>query len=175
MKTYEKIANGFHKITNVFAWIGTIALFIMMALTFFDVIGRYVFNSPIIGAQDIIEQLMVILVFGVLGQVTIDRIHIRADVLNPVLSVRNYCIVSATSFTIAAIPAALMAWQTGIQAWTHVLNLNLGTGVILMPLAPFYVFACLGLIVLFIEMVFDISRYIVEARTGTMPPEAISK
>ena len=175
MRLFQKIANVVHRISNVFAWIGTAALFIMMALTFFDVVGRYVFNSPIIGAMDIIEQLMVVLVFTVLGQVTINRIHIRADVLNPVLSVRNYCIISAISFGIAATAVALMAWQTGIEASKYVLNLSLTTGVILMPIAPFYVLTSLGLTLLFLEMVFDIARYLMEAKGTALPKEVIER
>ena len=175
MKLFQKIANAVHKISNVFAWVGTVALFFMMLLTFIDVLGRYIFNKPVIGAQDVVEQLMVVLVFTVLGQVTIDRIHIRADVLNPVLSVRNYCIISAISFGIAAAVVILMAWQTGIQAWKHVLNLNLVTGVISMPLAPFYVITSLGLALCFLEMAFDIAKYLVESKGTALPKEVIER
>ncbi len=175
MKVFQKIANAIHKISNVFAWMGAVAMFVMMALTFFDVLGRYIFNSPIIGAQDVVEQLMVVLVFGVLAQATIERVHIRADVLNPVLSVRNYCIMSAIGFIIAAIPVAFMAWQTGVQAWKTVLNLNLTTPVLPLPIAPFYLITALGLTLLFMEMIFDIVRYFNEAMTGKVPPEVMAK
>ena len=175
MKKFQKVANAVHRISNVFSWIAAIALFVMMALTFFDVGGRYIFNAPIIGAQDVIEQMMVVVVFCVLGQVTIDRIHIRADVLNPVLTLRHYCIISAIGFFIAAVTVAFMAWQTTIEAWKTVMNLNITTAVIRLPIAPFYSIAALGLILLFIEMVFDIAKYILEAKTASWPREAIEK
>ena len=39
-------------------------LFAMMALTFVDVIGRYVVNSPLLGAYELTEVLLALVVFG---------------------------------------------------------------------------------------------------------------
>lgn len=53
-----------------------IFLFLMMAFTFSDVIGRYFFNSPITGATEIISFLLGLTIFSALPLVTRNRSHI---------------------------------------------------------------------------------------------------
>jgi TRAP-type C4-dicarboxylate transport system permease small subunit len=166
MKIVRIFIGAIHRISYIFSWLGAFALLVMMLLTFFDVLGRYVFRSPIIGAMDVSEQLMVVVVFCVLGQVTLDRTHIRADVLDPLLSKRNYSMLGAVSFLISAFAVFFMALQTTKEAWKTVLNLNLTTHTISLPIAPFYALAALGLILLFFEILFDIGRHISEARVA---------
>lgn len=166
MKYFQAISKTIHRLSYIFSWLGSFALLVMMLLTFFDVIGRYAFKAPIIGALDISEQLMVVVVFCVLGQVTLDRSHIRADVLDPILSTRNYSILGAVCFFISAFPAFFMALQTSKEAWKTAFNLQITTQTISLPIAPFYVLAALGLILLFLEILFDIGRYISQARAA---------
>lgn len=166
MKYLQVFIKTVHRLSYIFSWFGAVALFVMMVLTFFDVLGRYVFRSPIIGVMDVSEQLMVVVVFCVLGQVTLDRAHIRADVLDPVLSNRNYSIMGAICFLISAFPVFFMALRTSKEAWKTALNLNMTTPTVSIPIAPFYILAALGLILLFLEILFDISRYISEARAA---------
>ncbi len=47
--------------------LGCVALFAMMGLTVVDVVGRYAFNSPILGAFEITSFLVAILVYSFLG------------------------------------------------------------------------------------------------------------
>ncbi|MBT3991926.1 MAG: TRAP transporter small permease [Rhodospirillaceae bacterium] len=51
-------------------------LFLMLAITFFDVIGRYFLNAPITGAHEIIAFLLGLTIFTALPLVTLDRGHI---------------------------------------------------------------------------------------------------
>lgn len=164
MRQYQVVLRAFHRISNFFTWIATGALFAMMLLTAADVAGRYLFKHPILGAQDLVEQFMVVLVFCVLGQVTIDRTHIRADLLNARLSRRGQAIANAYGFVIVFVTAVIMAWRASIEAAGYVTNLRLVTATIKVPVAPFYVFAALGLILLSFEALFDTISYIVEAK-----------
>ncbi len=51
-------------------------LFLMLAITFFDVLGRYFLNEPITGAHEIIAFLLGLTIFTALPLVTKDRGHI---------------------------------------------------------------------------------------------------
>jgi TRAP-type transport system small permease protein len=51
-------------------------LFLMLAITFADVIGRYALNAPITGAHEIIAFLLGLTIFTALPLVTMDRGHI---------------------------------------------------------------------------------------------------
>ena len=57
-------------------------MFAMMALTFVDVVARYVFNSPLGATFEIIEFMMGVLIFSSLPLITLDRAHITVSLLD---------------------------------------------------------------------------------------------
>jgi TRAP-type transport system small permease protein len=68
-------------ISKVLMGFSAIFLFLMMAFTFSDVIGRYFFNSPITGATEIISFLLGLTVFSAFPLVTLNRSHITVGLL----------------------------------------------------------------------------------------------
>ncbi len=60
-------------------WVLVWGFLIMVALTFFDVLGRKFFNAPIYGAHDMTEHLMAIVVFAGLPLVTFSKQHLTVD------------------------------------------------------------------------------------------------
>jgi len=56
-----------------------ILLFIMMMLTFVDVIGRYVFTAPIFGAAEMIQFLLAMTIFGGLCLINARDEHITVE------------------------------------------------------------------------------------------------
>jgi len=54
----------------------------MVVLTFVDVLGRRLFNTPVFGANDITEHLMAIIVFAGLPLLTARRGHLSIDLLD---------------------------------------------------------------------------------------------
>ena len=54
----------------------------MVALTFADVIGRRLFNTPVFGANDITEHLMAVIIFAGLPLLTAQRGHLSIDLLD---------------------------------------------------------------------------------------------
>jgi TRAP-type C4-dicarboxylate transport system permease small subunit len=75
----------FKSIERILAVLAGIALFIMMALTFVDVIGRYGFNKSIFGSSEMIEVLMVIVIFAGVAFVTASDKHIKVDIFAPII------------------------------------------------------------------------------------------
>ena len=60
-----------------------LALLVMMVLTFADVIGRYGFNKSIFGTAEIIEYLMVVVVFAGIAFITAGDEHIKVELFEP--------------------------------------------------------------------------------------------
>lgn len=58
-----------------------IFLFVMMALTAADVIGRYVLNAPISGAFEVVQYLMAIVVFAALPVTTAADNHLSVSLI----------------------------------------------------------------------------------------------
>lgn len=73
----------FKSIERVLAILAGIALFCMMILTFVDVVGRYGFNKSIFGTSEMIELLMVIVIFAGVAFVTSSDKHIKVDIFAP--------------------------------------------------------------------------------------------
>lgn len=87
-------------------------------LTFVDVTGRYAFNNPIIGAQEMIEFMLGLLIFSALPLVTIKRAHITVELFDGFMSagfkrVREVVVLIASAGMIAFITERM--WSTGLE------------------------------------------------------------
>lgn len=65
--------------------LSAIALFAIMALTFFDVIGRKALSNSIPGSLELTELMMVVVIFGALPLVSRRGEHVEFDSLDPYL------------------------------------------------------------------------------------------
>jgi len=54
----------------------------MVALTFTDVVGRRLFNTPVFGGSDITEHLMAVIIFAGLPLLTAQRGHLSIDLFD---------------------------------------------------------------------------------------------
>ena len=91
-------------------------LFCMMALTFVDVVLRYVFNRPLRGAFEVTELMLLVLIFAGLPLVTHANEHVTMDLIDRWLSARQR---QALGRLMEAISAALMfvlTWLMWIKA-----------------------------------------------------------
>lgn len=167
MKTYTALASAVHKVSSSITWIAAGALFLMIVMTFFDVAGRYFLNLPIIGVQDLTTQFMVFIIYGALAYVSLERTHIIVDVLPNRLSKRNRAILGIVANFLALLVVIPIVWRLSVEAGNTVIHLNITTATIGVPIAPFYLFAAFGALFLGFEMVFDLVRYVGEAKAGS--------
>ncbi len=58
-------------------------LLIMMSITGMDVVARYVFNAPIAGAFELVEILMVVLVYMALPLAILSNAHVEVELWEP--------------------------------------------------------------------------------------------
>ncbi len=94
------------------AVLGCIALLIMMSLITLDVLGRYLFNSPILGIDHISAYLLVVLVFTGLSYAFKTDAHIRVDVLTSRLSKTTDRRLEVGVYIVGIIGAAVMFWHS---------------------------------------------------------------
>ena len=121
---------------------GTI-LFVMMALTAVDVVGRYAFNRPFRGSLELTEILMTVMIFAGLPVVTSKGGHVTVDIADALIpsAVKRWLgfIVNLA----CAVALAALAWRLAVKA------LQLGsygdtTAALLLPLWPLAWFMTLG-------------------------------
>ena len=95
--------------------VSQVALTLMMLLTATDVILRYIFNSPIIFAQEVTELLLVVLVSLGLSYCAIDKEHVNVDVLAGKLSKRWLAIFDSFSGLITLGFFLLIVWRSFVH------------------------------------------------------------
>lgn len=96
--------------------IAAIVLFAMMALTFVDVILRYVFNSPLRGSFEITELMMVILIMAGLPLVSRSEEHVVLDIFDERMSAALRRLLRLLVNLVCSAVMAGMGWLMWIKA-----------------------------------------------------------
>lgn len=93
-----------------------LALFGIMALTFFDVLGRKFASHSIPGSLEMTELLMVVVIFGALPLVSRRSEHVVFDSLDPLLPawlLKAQCALVNITCGALLIALAVLMWKTG--------------------------------------------------------------
>ena len=156
MNGFKKIVGGYRKGTGVFGLLGAIGLFLMVFITFADVIMRYFFKHPIVGSQEMIEFLMVITMYGGMPFAAAKGMLLTVDAVvqkfHP--TVRD---VLRLIFSIAcAFCACIMCYKVFQNFMYYLNNPMLKSSILGWSYAPFYGFTTLSLGLLSIEMILEI-------------------
>lgn len=99
--------------------ITAVLLFMMMILTLLDVFGRYLFNSPIMGAYEITELMLVVLIFAGIPLAGANDEHIAVDLIDGVVprviaKVRDIMIALVMAVVLGALSKSI--WHKGLEA-----------------------------------------------------------
>jgi TRAP-type C4-dicarboxylate transport system permease small subunit len=143
------------------AYIAGAFLFIMMALTFFDVALRWVFNKPIHGSFEITEYFMAILTSFALGYCALKKHHIRVDLVMQYTSKKANQWFDVFAYCISFIFFGLIAWQCWLNGMSYIQN-KLTSAVLFIPSYPFVFIVMLGTIFLFLVFLRDFLKSIAE-------------
>lgn len=95
-----------------------IALFAIMALTFFDVLGRKFLSNSIPGSLELTELLMVVVIFAALPLVSRRGEHVEFDSLDPYLPLwvrRAQGLIVHVLCAVLLIGLGWLMWRTGVQ------------------------------------------------------------
>lgn len=110
-------------------------LFAMMVLTFIDVWGRYIFNTPLPGAFEVTELMMATLIFAGLPLVTAAGEHVSVDLLDFSLpkSLRQFR--DGLTHLLCAMMLCFLSYRLWLKAMEQ-LDYGDQTAVLLLPVAP---------------------------------------
>tara|TARA_B100000315_G_scaffold246633_1_gene274180 strand:- start:6172 stop:6768 length:597 start_codon:yes stop_codon:yes gene_type:complete len=133
-------------VVKILTLVSAFFLFLMLAITFADVIGRYFLNAPITGAHEIIAFLLGLTIFTALPLVTRDRGHITVGMFEKFFKgwVRYIIHLAVLIGTFAVI--GFIAWLMYEQAET-MREADFITEYLDLPQAPIvYVLSGLGIL-----------------------------
>ena len=94
----------------------SIILFLMMLLTFVDVVARYLFNFPLRGGFEITELMLLVLIFAGLPLVSHADEHVTMDFIDRVLPEGGRRFVVRAVHAICAAVMFFLTWQVWIKA-----------------------------------------------------------
>jgi len=123
------------RISTVLAGLAGLVLLLVMALTFFDVVGRYFFNAPVTFAVELIQLGMGLLVLFGLAITTLERGHIAVDVVDTLVPVWVRRVFASIAALCGAVFIALIAWRL----WDRTVKFHgdgLATDVLFLPVWP---------------------------------------
>ena len=135
--------------------ISQIALVLMMFLTAADVILRYIFNSPILFAQEITEFSLVVCVSLGLSYCAIEKNHVSVDIIASKLPKRVLAVLDCFTGMLTIVFFLIIAWRSFIHmaylAGNRVTSLTL-----FIPVYPFVGVVGVGFALFTIVLVMDL-------------------
>ncbi|MBA4501566.1 TRAP transporter small permease [Marinobacterium marinum] len=82
------LSRGEGAVKTLLSGTAALVMFLMMALTLVDVLGRYLFSTPVTGAFEVTELMLAAVIFLGLPLITAEGGHIAVDILDAALSDR---------------------------------------------------------------------------------------
>lgn len=137
---------GLGLIRLVLGTVAGAALFGMMMLTFFDVVGRKFLNHSIVGSVELTELMMLALIFGALPLASLAGEHVIFDLLDAILPEKVKRWQSVISNLICTFLVGCAAWFVFERA-ARTLMMGDTTAQLQIPVAPFHYAAASLLVV----------------------------
>ncbi|MFV0439260.1 MAG: TRAP transporter large permease subunit [Desulfopila sp.] len=151
----KAINTGIDKTVLFTHYLGGIMLAGMMFLTAFDVIGRFVFQQPIKGSQELSAVMLVLVVFFGVAYTARQKEHVRIELLLMHLGPKTRLVFDIISELISLVLIAGIAYQGLVQMETQKERF-LTTTLLQMPLWPFALLLSFGALLLAIVLLRDI-------------------
>jgi TRAP-type C4-dicarboxylate transport system permease small subunit len=138
-----------------FSYIGNAAIAAMMLLTTADVIGRYFFNAPVLGAYEITEYLMLIMVFSFLAVAQSQKAHISVDIVYDRFPSPLRRFLARFNHFLCLVMSIFVSYM-GVHRVLDILRSGASSTLLKIPDYPFAIFMVVGSVVLSIEFLLDV-------------------
>jgi TRAP-type C4-dicarboxylate transport system permease small subunit len=109
------------RLTSVVSIVAAASLFAMMLLTFADVIGRKLLGNSIVGAVELTELCMLVMIFMALPLASLAGEHIVFDLLDRYLPARVLHLQMALAHAVSAVifgGAAWLVWVRSVRTYS---------------------------------------------------------
>ena len=147
----ELISKKLGWFSSKLAYMGALALFVMMSLTTVDVVGRYVFSRPITGVFEVTEYLVLILIFSFIGYTQSKKGHVAVDILLPLLPPKLKKLTAVANHLVCLALMGLITWM-GVEKALELRVVGEASPNLHIPAYPFVFYLVLGCLVMCIEL-----------------------
>lgn len=122
-------------IFRLLGWISALPVAVIVILTFADVLGRYLFSSPVRGSVELIEFAMALVIFTALPLVTRQRQHVTVSLIDGFFKGTGLRIKTMLCDAISALALGILTWRLALQGLED-LDAETATIVLGLPHAP---------------------------------------
>lgn len=112
-------------VSSLNEWVGKICspiIFAIMAIGTFEVVARYVFNSPTTWAWEVNEHLLCLFLSMAAGYTLLLGRHVAVDLLYVRFSVRVRAIVDLVTWLLFFLVCVVVIWEGASEAWESTLK-----------------------------------------------------
>ena len=152
---FERFEKAIAKVSRILNTIGMGFLFLLMLLITADVLFRAILKSPILGANELAQFMMLMVVYLAMGYTQHQKGHVSVDLLVSRFSQYKRNVLNALMYLLSLFISGLMLKQSfayhQILSETHKL-----TSVLKIPIAPFQIVLIVGVGMLCLALLMDV-------------------
>src|SRR5215475_12067092 len=89
MHSRDRLFRFADRLQRIQLWVAALALVILMLITVTDVFLRYLFNNPVRGSYDMVESMLLVLVFNGMAAGFFMRRHVVIDLIDAAVGRRG--------------------------------------------------------------------------------------
>jgi len=157
----KTLAKGIRLINSALRYVCMSLLFFMMVLGTCDVMGRYLFNKPILGTLEIFEILLPAIVLLGLGYTQGSNAHVRVELFVSHLSLRKQTILNFITNGCTLFISVLILWR-GWLLTTEYRRIGRTIPTIEVPMFLPQLLVPLGALMLIYVLIVQMVQYIIQ-------------
>jgi TRAP-type C4-dicarboxylate transport system permease small subunit len=137
------IAKLSRKMAGAFAWVSIIAITLIMAVTWVDVLGAKLFNYPVPGLTEVVTSLHLMLIASAVALAELKGFQVRVEFFVQKLPRRVQVVLTAFAAAVTTIFFIVLGWHAYAFGVSLIRSAET-TGTILIPLWPlaFWLVVC---------------------------------
>jgi TRAP-type C4-dicarboxylate transport system permease small subunit len=162
----QRYISAIRKTGKVCHYVAMVILFLLMSLGASEVIGRYVFNRPIVAVLEFSQIMQAMMVFLAWAYTTAEKSHVRVEIFIRIFSPRVQAIQDFIADIVVIVLFGLIAWkatQKAVFYW----ETNMQVDILFIPLAPFQLFLAIGATLVCLELIAQMIEVIPEMKGGS--------
>ena len=129
---------------RVLAILAGAGLLLVLALIFVSVVMRYIFSTPIVGVNEIVQLASVGIVMLALPWCSAEGAHVGVDVLDQKIGRWGRFLGDVQARAIAALILSVLVWRASLKAM-DAREFGDATNMLQMPIWPFYAMIAAGM------------------------------
>ena len=152
-------------ISRVMGYVSGFVLSAMMLITVVDIFMRYLFSQALTGTSEVVEYMMVCMVFFGLAWCALKGRHITVDLVVSRLSPKAQAIVDIITYVLGLCLCFVLSWHTFLESLLQH-RAGFTSQFLKVPTYPFYVVIALGFAMLFLAILSLLVRKVAELLKG---------